>query len=77
MNNIIKLPRTNASLMLEAQDHLCAEMRMRLASACGSLQGKPSAKDICDVLDRIRETAELAGELAGIWKACDYNGERK
>ena len=71
MGAVIAFPRSPSAIQAEAEEYLRAEMRMQLASACGSLQGKPTHNDLCDVLDRITKTAELVTELVAIRRACE------
>ena len=70
MSNILAFPRSPSLIQAEALEYLRTEMRMQLAAACGSLQGKPSENDLCDVLDRITVTANLVSEYNAILVAC-------
>ena len=70
MTNVVAFPRRPEMVQAEALEYLRAEMRMQLAAACGSLQGKPTISDLCDVLDRITHTANLVSEYNAILVAC-------
>ena len=71
MSNVISFPKSPDALKAQALELIAGKMRIAFAVGCTAAQGRPTEQDLCVVLDRCADIAELVDEYVAIMRACE------